>query len=165
MSLEVAPVELEFRIAAAVAAGPFNREVSQTIHLANRNETPVAFKVKTTAPKRYCVRPNSGRIEPGTVVEVQVLLQAMKEEPPLDQRCRDKFLVQSVAVPADKDFANVSAIWQHADAHRDQERPFECKIKVAFLPPLGDEAPDSRQSSDAAQRSFHDEPPAYSPAA
>lgn len=92
--------------------GPFNREVSQTLHLRNPNPEPVAFKVcfrlesfysvgshahgwqqvKTTAPKQYvyslrradiisleplpdplsyCVRPNSGRIEPGKNVEVQ----------------------------------------------------------------------------------------------
>ena len=29
------------------------------------------LKVKTTAPKQYCVRPNSGRIDPGANVEVQ----------------------------------------------------------------------------------------------
>jgi hypothetical protein len=39
-----------------------------------------------------------------------VLLQAMKQEPPLDAKCRDKFLVQSVAVTADKEFTNISAI-------------------------------------------------------
>ena len=39
-----------------------------------------------------------------------VLLQAMKAEPPLDLKCRDKFLVQSVAVTADKEFTNIAAI-------------------------------------------------------
>lgn len=39
-----------------------------------------------------------------------VLLQAMKQEPPLDAKCRDKFLVQSVAVTADKEFTNINAI-------------------------------------------------------
>jgi hypothetical protein len=34
----------------------------------------------------------------------------MKQEPPLDAKCRDKFLVQSVAVTADKQFANIAAI-------------------------------------------------------
>ena len=47
------------------------------------------------------MRPNSGRIEPGRNVEIQVLLQTMKEDPPLDARCKDKFLVQSVAIPSD----------------------------------------------------------------
>lgn len=35
---------------------------------------PVAFKVKTTAPKDYIVKPNQGVIEPGQSVQVQVTL-------------------------------------------------------------------------------------------
>lgn len=34
----------------------------------------------------------------------------MKQEPPPDAKCRDKFLVQSVAVTADKEFTNITAI-------------------------------------------------------
>jgi hypothetical protein len=39
-----------------------------------------------------------------------VLLQAMKQEPPLDAKCRDKFLVQSVPLTADKEFTNIGSI-------------------------------------------------------
>lgn len=39
-----------------------------------------------------------------------MLLQAMKEEPPADAKCKDKFLVQSVAVTRDMEFANVTSI-------------------------------------------------------
>ena len=39
-----------------------------------------------------------------------VLLQAMKQEPPLEAKCRDKFLVQSVAVTSDKEFTNINEI-------------------------------------------------------
>jgi hypothetical protein len=39
-----------------------------------------------------------------------VLLQAMKQEPPEDAKCRDKFLVQSVAVTSDKEFTNINEI-------------------------------------------------------
>ena len=34
----------------------------------------------------------------------------MKEDPPLDFRCRDKFLVQSVAITADKESQNAAEI-------------------------------------------------------
>ena len=37
----------------------------------------------------------------------KVLLQAMREDPPPDARCRDKFLVQSVAITPDRDLANI----------------------------------------------------------
>lgn len=125
MSVEIDPQELGFR-------RPFTREVSQILKIKNPNHTPVAFKVKTTAPKQYCVRPNSGRIEPGKEVEVSVLLQAMKVDPPMDARCRDKFLVQSVAVTADKEFNNISQIWQHVD-QAEKSSVQEKKIRVAFL--------------------------------
>lgn len=39
-----------------------------------------------------------------------VLLQAMREDPPPDARCRDKFLVQSVAISPDREVGNVTAI-------------------------------------------------------
>jgi hypothetical protein len=87
----------------------------------NPNAEPAIFKVKTTAPKQYCVRPNAGRIEGNGQVEVQgksekkcdrgdgcvlnitfvsllVILQPFEDEPPLDYRCKDKFLVQSALV-------------------------------------------------------------------
>jgi hypothetical protein len=126
MSVEIDPVELGFH-------RPFTSEVSQALKIRNPNRTPVAFKVKTTAPKQYCVRPNSGRIEPGKEVEVTVLLQAMKQEPPMDAKCRDKFLVQSVAVTADKEFTNISAIWQHVD-EAEKSSVQEKKIRVVYLP-------------------------------
>jgi len=34
----------------------------------------------------------------------------MKEDPPPDAKCRDKFLVQSVLVTADRDFTNVGSL-------------------------------------------------------
>jgi len=129
MSVEIDPVELGFH-------RPFTMEVSQTLKIRNNNHTPVAFKVKTTAPKQYCVRPNSGRIEPGKEVEVTVLLQAMKQEPSLDTKCRDKFLVQSVAVTSDKEFANINHIWQHVD-EAEKSSVQEKKIKVVYLPAEG----------------------------
>lgn len=34
----------------------------------------------------------------------------MKEDPPLEAKCRDKFLVQTVAVSADQEVANAQAV-------------------------------------------------------
>ncbi|KAK4496261.1 hypothetical protein PRZ48_012241 [Zasmidium cellare] len=151
MSVELQPPELGFK-------RPFTHEVSQVLRLHNSNSDPVAFKVKTTAPKQYCVRPNSGRIEPGRDVEVQVLLQAMKEDPPPDARCRDKFLVQSVAISASNEAPNVTQIWQNIEQTAKSSIQ-EKKIRVNFLPA------DSSATPAAATNGLghHDEePPAYS---
>ena len=56
----------------------------------------------------------------------------MKEQPPLDAKCRDKFLVQSVAMPNDEDSSNLTAFWQSIEKTNKaaiQER----KIRVNFL--------------------------------
>ncbi|KAI9671720.1 MAG: phosphatidylinositol-binding protein scs2 [Alyxoria varia] len=147
MSILLDPVELGFR-------RPFNHEVSETLRLKNPHSDPLAFKVKTTAPKQYCVRPNSGRIEPGDQVEVQVLLQAMKEDPPLETKCRDKFLVQSVAIPAEQDASNWTGIEQVAKSSI-QER----KIRVNFLPAAGSGALTPPRDASVLN---DDHPPAYS---
>jgi len=155
MSVEIDPLELGFH-------RPFTMEVSQTLKIKNPNHVPVAFKVKTTAPKQYCVRPNSGRIEPGKEVEVTVLLQAMKQEPPLDAKCRDKFLVQSVPLTADKEFANIGSIWQHVD-NADKASVQEKKIRVVFLPAQGSTASLTPQRNGVNGYSNTDDtaPPAY----
>ncbi|KAI9801356.1 MAG: hypothetical protein M1825_003335 [Sarcosagium campestre] len=129
MSVELSPPELGFR-------RPFTSEVSQTLRLTNLERDPVAFKVKTTAPKQ----PNSGRIESGREVEVQVLLQAMKEDPPADAKCRDKFLVQSIAITADREAGKVSEIWAHVDQTA-KASVQEKKIRVTFLPAEGAATP------------------------
>ncbi|KAL4878571.1 PapD-like protein [Aspergillus karnatakaensis] len=149
MSILLDPPELGFK-------RPFNREVCQILHLTNNNSDAVVFKVKTTAPKHYCVRPNSGRIEPGKHVEVQVLLQAMKDEPADDAKCKDKFLVQTVAVTKDMEFANVGSIFEKATKSAIQER----KIRVLWLAPDAPE-PESHENANGTN-ALEDELPAYS---
>lgn len=53
-----------------LVSGPFTEVVSSELKLKNPSTKRVLFKVKTTAPKRYCVRPNSGLIEPDSTVVV-----------------------------------------------------------------------------------------------
>jgi hypothetical protein len=71
MSVELDPVELGFKRTppqshaqsnsnANSNTGPFDHEVSQVLRLRNPNSDPVAFKVKTTAPKQYATTRNYG---------------------------------------------------------------------------------------------------------
>jgi len=51
--------------------GPFTGgPVTSYIKLINPTNKKVYFKIKTTAPKRYCVRPNSGALKPKDVTEI-----------------------------------------------------------------------------------------------
>jgi hypothetical protein len=86
--LNIQPGELKF---------PFElkKQISASLRLQNQTSKNVAFKVKTTSPKKYCVRPNTGVVPPNASIEVTVTMQAQREYPP-DMQCKDKFLVQSV---------------------------------------------------------------------
>lgn len=113
------------------------------------------------------MRPNSGRIEPSSSVEIQVLLQTMKEDPPLDVRCKDKFLVQSVAIPAETaEGLNVSQIWSGIES-TNKSSIQEKKIRVVFLPADDQQHQSNGVASSAASgldnsHYSEDHPPAYS---
>ncbi|KAH8104686.1 PapD-like protein [Cristinia sonorae] len=112
---------------------PLTQHVKRALSISNHNAQPVAFKVKTTAPKLYCVRPNSGRVEPGETVEVQVMLQAMKEEPPMNAKCKDKFLIQSTIITPDKENVPLQEMW----SSEGNDEIHSQKIRVVYLPPEG----------------------------
>lgn len=57
------------------------KNISVTLTLQNPTSDRVAFKVKTTSPKKYCVRPSNGFVEPNANKEVQVILQAQRDAP------------------------------------------------------------------------------------
>lgn len=84
----------------------------------------------------------------------------MKEDPPLDARCRDKFLVQSVAIsPELATGAGVAQIWANIEQTAKSSIQ-EKKIRVSFLPPGGS----SLAAGAATTNGVHhdDEPPSYS---
>eukprot|EP01116_Phalansterium_solitarium_P008055 TRINITY_DN2127_c0_g1_i2.p1 TRINITY_DN2127_c0_g1~~TRINITY_DN2127_c0_g1_i2.p1 ORF type:complete len:301 (-),score=65.38 TRINITY_DN2127_c0_g1_i2:9-911(-) len=88
--LLISPTELIF-------PPPLNRVITNVLKLSNTVATPLAYKVKTTAPKRYCVRPNAGIISPGETIEVQVLFNYMKDKPS-NLKAKDKFQIQTITV-------------------------------------------------------------------
>lgn len=81
----------------------------------------------------------------------------MKEEPPLEAKCRDKFLVQTVRVD-EVDEANVAAIWANVEK-TDKTMIQDKKIKVTFLPAAG-----TIGSPGLSNGVAQDEPPSYASA-
>ncbi|KAL1722787.1 PapD-like protein [Schizophyllum commune] len=122
---------------------PLTQQRTRSLAVTNHNNAPVAFKVKTTAPKLYCVRPNSGRVEPGETVEVAVMLQALKDEPPLNAKCKDKFLIQSTIITPEKETLPLQEIW---NTDGDETRVHQQKLRVTYLPPEGQTVPEEDES-------------------
>lgn len=67
--------------------------------LSNLTNERVVFKIKTTAPRRYCVRPNSGLVGPKEKSIITIMLQPQDFDPAAE-RGKHKFMVQSCLAPA-----------------------------------------------------------------
>lgn len=119
------------------------------LKVANNTEHHVAFKVKTTSPKKYFVRPNTGVIQPWDSCVITVTLQAQREYPP-DMQCKDKFLLQSTKVPPNTDVDEIPQDTFSKDGEKTIE---ECKLKVVYNTPSGHgNADEERLSSRSFKR-------------
>lgn len=109
-ALQVAPESaLVFNLTSSTVPGVDGTpRCAMTLTHTNRTDEYLAFKVKTTQPRRYLVRPNQGLVAPGKTESVsiilvekdkQLLLQSFERlgQSALDHS-KDKFLVQSCAV-------------------------------------------------------------------
>ncbi|CAA0820590.1 Vesicle-associated protein 1-1 [Striga hermonthica] len=121
--LSVEPLELKF---------PFElkKQISCSLQVSNKTDSYVAFKVKTTNPKKYCVRPNTGIVLPHSTCDIVVTMQAQKEAP-LDMQCKDKFLLQSVVASEGATPRDITAEM----FNKEQGNVEECKLKVVYVAP------------------------------
>ncbi|KAJ7459921.1 PapD-like protein [Mycena latifolia] len=115
---------------------PLTTVVKRSLTITNHNAQPVGFKVKTTAPKLYTVRPNSGRVEPGQSLDVLVMLQPLKDEPPLNAKCKDKFLVQTALITPGKEAMPVQDLLASTDTS-EEGKVHQQKLRVVYLPAEG----------------------------
>ncbi|GFS43249.1 hypothetical protein TNIN_216782 [Trichonephila inaurata madagascariensis] len=104
--------------------GPFTDVVTSYLKLMNPIDRRVCFKVKTTAPKKYCVRPNSGVLEPKQVVNVAVMLQPFDYNP--SEKNKHKFMVQTMIIP-DGD-VNLDNLWRDTKP----ENLMDSKLRCVF---------------------------------
>ncbi|KAM0069806.1 putative major sperm protein (MSP) [Helianthus debilis subsp. tardiflorus] len=121
--VSIDPLDLKF---------PFelNKQINSSLQLTNKTDQHVGFKVKTTNPKKYCVRPNTGVVSPKSTCEIIVTMQAQKEAPP-DMQCKDKFLLQSVTVGSGATAKDITPELFSKDSGNTVE---ECKLKVVYVP-------------------------------
>mmetsp|Transcript_15293 Transcript_15293/g.30697 ORF Transcript_15293/g.30697 Transcript_15293/m.30697 type:complete len:333 (-) Transcript_15293:525-1523(-) len=104
-----------------------------------------SFKVKTTNPKRYCVRPNVGIVWAGEDARVTVQLPSFSDYPADMAKCKDKFQVLTLELPsdqaqslkamdADSQRKELTELW--GDADRAKEATID-KIRCSFTREMG----------------------------
>lgn len=115
--LEIDPEHvIEFTLVDAVSAATTSpsssnpQKVTLTLKNPDADGLPIAFKIKTTQPRRYLVRPNQGMILPGHTEIIQIVLiekdklellrsyQTMGMVALEQGGNKDKFLIQSTTV-------------------------------------------------------------------
>ncbi|KAJ7541760.1 hypothetical protein O6H91_10G075000 [Diphasiastrum complanatum] len=141
--LTIQPDELKFIF-------ELHKQISCSVRLINDTYDHVAFKVKTTSPKKYSVRPNTGIISPQSFIDVTITMQAQHEAPP-EMLCKDKFLVQSVVAPQGTNAHDVSP---DLFLKGNGTEIHDTKLKVVYvLPPQSDSAKNDYEQASSTQKS------------
>ncbi|XP_029930794.1 VAMP (vesicle-associated membrane protein)-associated protein A, like [Myripristis murdjan] len=113
------PSDLRFK-------GPFTDVVTTNLKLKNPSDRRVCFKVKTTAPRRYCVRPNSGVIDAGATVTISVMLQPFDYDP--NEKSKHKFMVQTIFAPPN--VSDMDSLWKDAKPDDLMDSKLRCVFEL-----------------------------------
>ncbi|XP_033158920.1 vesicle-associated membrane protein-associated protein A [Drosophila mauritiana] len=122
-----------------VFEGPFNRSVSRKLVIRNTSQTQrMAFKMKTTTPKLFYVRPNIGVLAPEQKVSVDIYMQPIMQE---QIQKRHKFLLMAAEVTGD--ITDMQEFWKMQNPNE----TWDTKIKCELVPSKQD---DFRQAGGSA---------------
>lgn len=95
------------------------------IVLDNVTKNPVAYKVRTTAPDKYRVKPSSGSLEPGAGVDILVSLHGGSQASP-----QDRFLLMAAEMEAAVagDNQDLAQLWKEIPKDKVMEHRLQCKV-------------------------------------
>jgi DNA-directed RNA polymerase I, II, and III subunit RPABC2 len=93
-----------------------NQEAVFMLKVTNTTSSAVAFKVKTTAPKNYLVKPSAGVLAANGDAEIKITLNKQTSDPSANN---DRFLVQAVKSSTGKDLTKEE--WQAVEKSSVQE--------------------------------------------
>ncbi|XP_025085499.1 motile sperm domain-containing protein 2-like isoform X2 [Pomacea canaliculata] len=128
------------------------RDCFDVITLSNTLPYLIAFKIKTTSPEKYRVRPSTGVVKPGEAYEVYVYLQTGF----LSSVSKDKFLVMAMEVTGDE--YDIS-LWKTVPKDSIMEHRLKCATvanhnesqAVNFRVSVNDQKPSLANPSNASQ--------------
>lgn len=120
-----------------------NKHIPVSLHMKNNTDKMVAFKVRTTNPKKYCVTPSRGIVSGKVSRDITITLNAQKTAPANLLNCRDKFLILTTVVgPSVKTVT--SELFEKA-AENGQVQ--QTKLRVQMIPPAQPPSPVLEETS------------------
>mmetsp|Transcript_53349 Transcript_53349/g.133930 ORF Transcript_53349/g.133930 Transcript_53349/m.133930 type:complete len:325 (+) Transcript_53349:24-998(+) len=127
----VSPGKLTFPL-----LSPSDRVSTEILRVTSKSNEVVTFKVRTTNPERYVVRPNIGIIAPGEAAVIQVILS---HHLPVNADTVDMFQVLCLPLPSnrasdsDQDF-DIDRVWASPDADSSTLSRTIIKAKFSSMP-------------------------------
>lgn len=106
--------------------GPFCTAVSSFMRLTNPTENVILFKIKTTAPKKYCVRPNCGILDPKSTIEIAIIFQPFIFD--AAEKNKHKFMVQSMIMPEGN--VSVEQLWKDVSPDDLMDSKLRCVFEL-----------------------------------
>ncbi|TDG44153.1 hypothetical protein AWZ03_009430 [Drosophila navojoa] len=108
-----------------VLEGPFNRAVSKKIMVYNPSKQKrIAFKLKTTTPRLFFVRPNVGLVKPEERVAIDIFVHPISND---IYAHRHKFMMQ--AVDASDQIGDLHEFWKNISP----TSIWDTKLKVKLI--------------------------------
>ena len=117
-------LEIDPQSVLTFAVDPFTSSVVTHIKLTNPSRWRLCFKIKTTSPKQFTVKPNSGVLEPSDEVQIVVRLWQPSKT---DETTKHQFMVQSTFAPEGE--INQDTIW--SEIH--QNDVMASKLRCVFV--------------------------------
>uniref|UniRef100_A0A6M2DWX2 Putative vesicle-associated membrane protein-associated protein b/c n=1 Tax=Xenopsylla cheopis TaxID=163159 RepID=A0A6M2DWX2_XENCH len=104
-------------------------EMIGTITVTNKDPGSITYKVKTTSPEKFRVRPSTGPLTPGASVTISVTLQPGYHSTGL---AKDKFLVMGIALPTEgqgeMSAQQLAEIWKNPGDHNVEQHKLKCVL-------------------------------------
>ncbi|GJQ15036.1 hypothetical protein GpartN1_g6827.t1 [Galdieria partita] len=119
------------------------KPASTSLTVENISKSYICFKVKTTQPQRYSVRPNVGVIKPGERKDVLITLEPLKYTPEDLKTSKDRFLIQVTRISEEAAKMDVHELWKKVK----EDSILQQKFRVQFV--LGGQNMDLGSSSNA----------------
>ncbi|XP_023948876.1 motile sperm domain-containing protein 2-like [Bicyclus anynana] len=112
-----------------------NEEVTGQFTITNMDDSAVSFKIRTTSPEKFRVRPSSGFLAKGASQTILIVVQPGFQ---LKNVMKDMFLVMSVHIPkTDLTPKELSDIWANSSGSKVDEYRLKCQFPVKELPKNG----------------------------
>uniref|UniRef100_A0A1B6CK24 MSP domain-containing protein n=1 Tax=Clastoptera arizonana TaxID=38151 RepID=A0A1B6CK24_9HEMI len=103
-------------------------DMSGFITLCNSSEEAMAFKIKTTAPEKFRVKPSYGIITPKDSAIINVVLQQGLQPSAI---LRDKFLIMSFPVESDFAIGDLTEAFKNTESRKVEN----CRLKCTLTNP------------------------------